>query len=235
MLCANIFVSFYIFPHIRNSIIIFMLPKLLDGGILTNFPKKWESGADGIKGTVRPVKPLKIQVNEAIKRIESQLGRINGYIDQYTKRDRELTEKIIQAYEKHDEDRAKILANELAEIRKHKDLLVNSKMSLDKAALRLRTIYEFGNFTSAVSLAKGAVGEVRASLSNFIPEINLELNQVEKMLDDVMVEVGQGVGENLNLDVESMDAQKILEEAALVAESKIRLPDLPKSKSDSKS
>jgi len=202
-----------------------------DGDKLTgDFSGKWEGPIRGIKGALRPTEPLKIQVDRTIKFIEAQLGKVNERIENYIRREKELSEKIVQAYEKHDDARAKIIANELAEIRKHKDLLINSKLSLDKAVLRLRTLYELGNFTSIMNIAKRTVGEIRVNMAPLIPGINPELMQIERMLDEIMMDISRSAGENLNFDVEGVEAEKILEEAAIVAKSRMRMkfPDLPR-------
>jgi len=198
------------------------------------FSKRWEGDLGGIKGAIRAGEPLKRKVNLAVRQIERQISRINGYIEHYTRRDRELSEKILKAFENHDEARAKIFANELAEIRKHKDLLMASKMSLDKAALRLRTIYEFGNFMSIVCSAREVVRNVRSSISSLIPGISPELNHIETLLNDMILNTGENVSVNLDFNVESEEAERILEEAAMVAESKIKmnLPDFPKERKE---
>jgi len=198
------------------------------------FSKRWEGDLGGIKGAIRTSEPLKRKVNLAVRQIERQISRINGYIEHYTRRDRELSEKILKAFENHDEARAKIFANELAEIRKHKDLLMASKMSLDKAALRLRTIYEFGNFMSIVCSAREVVRNVRSSISSLIPGISPELNHIETLLNDMILNTGENVSVNLDFNVESEEAERILEEAAMVAESKIKmnLPDFPKERKE---
>jgi len=203
----------------------------MDGVRLTEkFSERWEGNLSGIKGAIRSNKPLKRQVDLAVRQIERQVSRINGYIEYYTRRDKELSEKILQAYENHDEARAKIFANELAEIRKHKDLLMASKMSLDKAALRLRTIYEFGNFMSIVCSAREVVQNVRSSISSLVPGISPELNHIEGLLNDIILNTRENMDVNLNLNVESEEAEKILEEASMIVESKIKmnLPDSPK-------
>lgn len=187
----------------------------------SDFSKSWEEGSGGLKGSLRSIPPLRDRLDKAIKRIELQLNKINGYIEHYSMREKDISEKIVLAYERHDEAKAKMLANELSEIRRHKSLLINSKLSLDKTALRLRTLYEYGNFASIISLAKKAVGEAREKISSVTPEISSELIQVEEMLNEVTIEVGRSAMENLNFDAESMEAEKILEEAAIVAKSKI--------------
>lgn len=186
----------------------------------SNFHEKWEKEVGGLKGALRPTPSLKDRLNSAVRHIELQLNKVNEHIERYDRRERELLEKIVSVYERHDEARAKTLANELAEIRRHKSLLIDSKMSLDKTALRLRTIYEFGNFMSAISLARKTVGETREKIASIIPEINTELTQVEKVLDDVVNEVSGTMHENLAFDSESVEADRILEEAAIVAKNR---------------
>lgn len=187
------------------------------------FNEKWEGKLGGIKGAVRPIKPLRNQIQNAIKRIESQLNRISREIEEYNRRESNLTENLIQAYEKHYEDRAKIIANELAEIRKHKELLIASKISLDKAALRLRMIYEIGDFTSVILSAKETVREVRSKVADFIPGVGSELGYVEEMLSNIVADTYESAKMNLNFDAESEEVERILEEAAIVAEGKVKV------------
>ncbi|MEM2715006.1 MAG: hypothetical protein QXL45_04740, partial [Candidatus Bathyarchaeia archaeon] len=49
---------------------------------------------------------------------------------------------------------------------------------------------------------------------------NSELTQVEKVLDEVVNEVSGTTHENLILDSESVEADRILEEAAMVAKNR---------------
>lgn len=187
------------------------------------FSEKWEGKLGGIKGAVRPARPLRNQIQNAIKKIEGQLNRINREIEEYNRRERNLTENLIQAYEKHCEDRAKIIANELVEIRKHRELLMASKISLDKAALRLRTIYEIGDFTSIILSAKDIVKEARSKVADSVPEIGSELSHIEEMLNNIMMETCKNTKMDLNIDVENEEVEKILEEAAIVAEGKVKV------------
>ncbi len=154
---------------------------------------------------------------------------MDNYINRYTDRDRSLFEKIVQAQEKHDNRRAKIFADELAEIRKQRNLLMNAKLSLDNVALRLRTVFEFGNFVSAVSPVVGTLQNIKKGISGIMPEVGNELGDVGLRLNDLVVEMGQGTGTAFDFEVSSEDAQKIIEEAAIVAENrmKMKLPELP--------
>lgn len=188
------------------------------------FSRKWE-GQHG--RFFRTKKPLRPKINYAVNRVELQIQRINNYINRYTERDRALFEKIVQAYERHDSSRVNIIANELAETRKQKNLLMNAKLSLDNVALRLRTVFEFGNFVSAVSPVVGTLQNIKSKISGILPEVGSELGQVGIRLNDLVIEMGQGTGTSFEF-LSSEDAQKIMEEAAIIAESraKMKLPDL---------
>jgi len=149
-------------------------------------------------------------------------------------RDRDLFEKIVQAHEKHDSRRVKILANELAEIRKQRNLLMNARLALDNVALRLRTVFEFGNFVSAVSPVVDTLQSIKTKISGILPEVGNELGDVGMRLNDLVIEMGQSTGTAFDFELSSEDAQKIMEEAAMIAENrmKMKLPDLPAEESD---
>jgi division protein CdvB (Snf7/Vps24/ESCRT-III family) len=194
-----------------------------------NFSGKWEGERGGLKGTLHPIKPLKNRMNEAIGGIERQANKVSNYVEHYAKRERELMEKIIKAYEARNEVKAKEIAEELAELRKHKLMLINSELSLNMALLRLRTIYEFGNFISVVGSAKETVQRVRSEILNLAPDVSSELNKVEDTLNNVMLEANQDLNLTLSLDVESEEAEEILREASMLVESgmKRRFPSSP--------
>ncbi len=189
------------------------------------FTKKWESSGRRI---IRKGKPLKFHLNYAVNRLEQQIQRINSYINRYEERDRELFERIVKAYENRDNKHANMLANELSEVRRQRNLLMNAKLALDNVSLRLRTILEFGNFVSAVSPVIDALQSIRSSVSGILPEVGSELSNIGIELNDLVVEMGQSTGAEFDFSVGSEDAKKILEEAAVVAENrtKMRLPDL---------
>lgn len=194
-----------------------------------DFSGRWEGERGGLKGALHPVKPLKNQMNEAIRGIERQVNKVSNYIEHYTRREEELMEKIIKAYEARNEVKAKEIAEELAELRKHKLMLINSELSLNMALLRLRTIYEFGNFMSVVGSAKETVQKVRSEILNLAPDVGSELNKLEGMLNNVMLEANQDLNLTLNFNVESEETDEILKEASMLVESgmKRKFPFFP--------
>jgi division protein CdvB (Snf7/Vps24/ESCRT-III family) len=199
------------------------------------FAKKWESRrnetsfVDAIRSTVTPPPPLKPRMDQAIKRIDLQIHRLDQAAERFSQKDEALFGKIVAAYETHDSAHANIYANELAEVRKMEKLVINAKLALDQVQLRLRTVTELGDLVATLGPVVGVLRSVSVGLVGVIPEAENELGDIGNMLSGLMFDVGQSSGFNLNFNSVNEDTTKILNEAAVVAEQKINanLPDLP--------
>ncbi|MEM1514912.1 MAG: hypothetical protein QXT26_05095 [Thermoproteota archaeon] len=200
----------------------------------SKFAKRWEEGdLKGIKGILNPSEPLRTKVELSIKRIETQIQYIEDTLNRLSERDKYLFSKIVEAYSRHQIQRARVLANELAELRKMVNFMMNAELALERVVLRLRTVSQFGNVVSILAPAVQVLYSVRAGLSGFLPNAEKELGQIGASLSELIVEAGQVSGIAPNFEVASDDAQKILSEAALVAEQKMKekFPELPLAKS----
>ena len=199
------------------------------------FHQKWEEQPQGLKEALRPAKPLKPQIHGAVNRVETQLSRINGYIEQYASREKTIFDKIVQAYEHHDKARANMYANELVEVKKQKAILIHSRLALDNATLRLRTIFEFGNVASVLTSAVDTIQSVKNGLTGIMPEVSNELSSVETCLSDIMFEMGQTSDSSINFNASSEESEKILREAAIIAETRMnsKFPEMLQEPSES--
>ncbi len=192
------------------------------------FAKKWESRRDEqpfatrIKEAVKQPGPLKPRLDFAVRRIELQVQKLDQATDRFSQRDKALFAKIVDAYTKHDTARANVFANELAEIRKMERLIINARLALEQIVLRLRTVSELGDVVSTLGPAVGVLRSVRAGLVSVFPEAENELGEIGNLLSGIMIEAGQSSGMTLNFDAVNEDAQKILSEAATVAEQRVK-------------
>jgi len=199
------------------------------------FSKKWESRreeqpfTDRMKEAVRPPGPLKPRLDFAIRRIELQTQKLDQATERFSQRDKTIFARIVDAYAKHDSARANVFANELAEVRKMERLIINARLALEQIVLRLRTVSELGDVVSTLGPAVGVLRSVRAGLVTVFPEAENELGEIGNLLSGIMIEAGQSSGMTLNFDSVNEDAQKILTEAATVAEQRIKekFPELP--------
>ena len=206
-----------------------------DTNMSERFAKKWETRrdettfVDAIRSTITPPPPLKPRMNQAIRRLDLQIHRLDQANERFTQKDKSLFSKIVAAYEKHDSAHANIYANELAEVRKMEKLVMNAKLALDQVQLRLKTVTEFGDIVSTLGPVIGVLRSVSAGLVGVIPEAENELGDIGNMLSGLMFDAGQSSGFSLNFNSVNEDAAKILDEAATVAEQKIsaNFPDLP--------
>jgi division protein CdvB (Snf7/Vps24/ESCRT-III family) len=199
------------------------------------FAKKWESKrketsfVNSLRESVRSPPPLKPRMDYAIKRLNLQIHKLDQTAERFSQKDNALFGKIVDAYGKHDTARAKIYANELAEVRKMEKTVMNARLALDQVQLRLQTVTEFGEIVATLGPAIGVLRSVGAGLVGVLPEAENELGDIGNMLSGLMFDVGQSSGFNLNFNSVNEDTSKILAEAATVAEQKINanLPDLP--------
>jgi division protein CdvB (Snf7/Vps24/ESCRT-III family) len=206
-----------------------------DTNMSERFAKKWETRrdettfVDAIRSTITPPPPLKPRMNQAIRRLDLQIHRLDQANERFTQKDKALFSKIVAAYEKHDSAHANIYANELAEVRKMEKLVMNAKLALDQVQLRLKTVTEFGDIVSTLGPVIGVLRSVSAGLVGVIPEAENELGDIGNMLSGLMFDAGQSSGFSLNFNSVNEDAAKILDEAATVAEQRIsaNFPDLP--------
>ena len=203
---------------------------------MSKFNKEWE-GTEGnvidrVVSTIRPQQPLRYKLSLAIKRIETQAQALENAINNLSRRDKSLFSKVVDAYSEHDIKRAKVYANELAELRKTINLMSNAKLALERIALRLGTITHMGNAASVIAPALEILKDIRSGIVGLMPNAENEINTIMTMLDEIMVESGQATGAGFDFEPTSEEAQKILEEAALVAEERMKekFPELVASK-----
>ena len=196
----------------------------------SKFIKRWEkSHRGGIKAVLKPSTPLKLKIELAIRRIESQIQYLGSALSRFTDRDKYIFSKVVDAYSKNQIQRANVFANELAELRKMTNYMMNAELALERVVLRLRTVTQLGNIAVNLAPATKVLQDVGSGISGMLPNAKRELEQVGIMLNDIMVEAGQTTGIEPDFEVASEDARRILSEAAMVAEQKMKekFPDLP--------
>lgn len=199
------------------------------------FAKRWEDRrseqplTERIKGAVKPPGPLKPRLDVAIRRLDLQTQKLDQANDRFSKRDKSIFARIVDAYTKHDMARANVFANELAEIRKMERMIMHARLALEQISLRLRTVSELGDVVSTLGPAVSVLRAVKSGMSNIFPEAERELGQIGDILSGIIMEAGQGGGLMMNFETTNEDAQKILTEASAVAEQKIKekFPELP--------
>jgi len=204
---------------------------------MSRFSREWEGGeatiVDRIVGTIRPQQPLRYKLSLVVKRIEAQAQALEKAIHSMNERDKSIFSKVVEAYSERDIKRATVYANELAELRKTMNLMSNARLALERVALRLGTITHLGNAAAVIAPVMDILRDVRVGIAGLMPSAEQELGAIMTLLDEIMIESGQMAGISLEAEPVGEEAQKILAEAALIVEEKMKekFPELVASKS----
>ncbi len=200
------------------------------------FEKAWrgkdKTVGQAIKKLFGREKPLKYKLGTAFYKIDSMIRRLEVYLERLKARDKELFERIVDAIISKDEARANMLANEVAEIRKIAKTLFTVQVALEHIRLRIESIREVGEIVSFLGPVVGVVKEVRSAIKSVMPTLGIELSEIQDILQETVLEAGALVGTGVMSIPSSPEAKKILEEAKVVAEQRMKetfpsLPSLP--------
>lgn len=199
---------------------------------MTNFEKSWtpsnsEGFTEKIGGVIHKKGPLKPRVQGATRQLSTPISKLDFVAQKLDQKDAKLFARIVEAKQSHDITQAKILANELVELRKHKKIVGNMKISLEKVKMRLTTVNELGDMMYALGPAMSAMKEIGPALTKFIPEADAEFNAMGDALGGLMSNTFEGGFEG-SFD-SNEETQLILQEASAVAGAQIgeKFPTVP--------
>ena len=202
---------------------------------MTGFDKNWSnqsrSGAsDKLKEALAPQGPLKPKIETAVNKLQLQTSKLDTMITKLNERDASLFRRVVDSMQRHDAESAKVLSNELAEVRKIAKTLGNAKMALEQVSMRLSTIHELGDAMVALGPAMSTIKNLKPSLGRFVPGADAEINNMQSLLGGIMMESMQSNGLGVEVNTGSGgDIDQIMMEASAVAEQKVtdRFPSIP--------
>lgn len=183
-------------------------------------------------GKVRPDEPLKNKIEFAQRKLQSQISKLEGINIKLQRKHDSIFEKIVNAQKTHNNGYAKAYANELAQVRKMKNMVSGAKLSMEQVQLRLSTVSELGDVVVTLSPAMSLIKGLSSSLSGIMPEANASMNDLSSILGDVLS--GSAVNDAGVMDSgvsDNADTMAILEEAHSVIEgqTKVSIPEVPDS------
>ncbi len=201
---------------------------------INDFAKSW-AGNDApniiekAKRFINPPPPLKQRLLLAQYRIKNQIAKLEHFLYRIQERDKQLFEKVVEAKMAGDELRARMYANEVAELRKIAKTVMAVQVALEQVALRIDTTIALGDVATGIAPIVGLVNELRKTLMGVMPTMAMELGEIDELLRSVVVEAGSFTGTSTFYTAASPEAKKILEEASAVAEQRMKemFPELP--------
>ena len=201
-----------------------------------NAMKNSDSLSQKFMGKMKPEAPLKNRLDTAQKKLQLQISRL-GEIDNKLKSKHDIIfAKIVTAKKSNDETYAKVFANELAEIRKMKNMVGGAKLSMEQVQLRLNTVSELGDVVVTLSPCMSLIKGLSTSLGDMMPSVASSMQDLNTMLGDIVT--GSSVTHDGTMAItqtSNSDALSILEEAQAVVEGNIRssMPEPPVTTIDS--
>lgn len=196
--------------------------------------KSWErkdnrSTISKITETMKKTPPLRERISYTIYKLKTQEGRLDQAYQRMQNHYNELFRKCTNAVLAKDAARASIYANECAEIRKMCQTILRSQFAIEQVMLRLETVEEFGDVVVEMSPVAGVINSIKGHLAGVVPEVSYKLGEIGDTLNDLVMESGGASSVSWNVSTSGEDADKILTDANLIAEQKMKekFPTLP--------
>jgi len=201
---------------------------------MTQFTDKWQKQSkeplrERLKESIKGPEPLRPKLEDAVRRIQGQISKLANTESRLKEKDAALFKKVVTAMQRHDTQTAAALSNELSELRKMMKIVGQASVALEQITMRLGTVQEMGDIATVLAPTLGVMKSVRSGLGQVMPEAEHEIGEVNSMLSSILVDAGQIGGLTMNFDAANEEAEKILAEAAAVAEQnmKEKFPELP--------
>ncbi|HEX5187873.1 MAG TPA: Snf7 family protein [Nitrososphaeraceae archaeon] len=176
--------------------------------------------------------PLKPKIEEAQKKLHLQISKLDGISNKMQEKDHLIFKRIVYAMQNHDSQYAKVLSNELSQIRKMNKMVNSAKLAMEQIQLRLSTITELGDVVVTLSPAMSVIKGIQGGLTSMMPEADNSLGQISDLLSSIMNDSSQIPNSEIpGTGMISEDSMKILDEASVIVEQsmKDKFPDLPSS------
>ncbi len=202
-------------------------------GSLTN---NWSNnGTEGslsqkVLRKVKPDTPIKNKIDDAQKKLELQIVKLSTINEKLQKKHDIVFQKIVSAQKENNHAYAKAYAIELQEIRKMNNMVSNAKLSMEQIQIRLNTVSELGDVVVTLSPCMSVIKGLGVSLGGIMPQANSSMQDLSKMLGDVLSGSTMTKQEETLLGRQNnADTVAILEEAHAVIEgqTKENIPEIP--------
>ena len=191
-----------------------------------------ESISQRVMDRVKPGIPLKTRIEDAQRKLQFQISKLEGITEKLQKKHDVIFEKVVNAQKSHNSAYAQAYANELGQVRKMKNMIGGAKLAMEQIQLRLNTVSELGDVVVTLSPCMSIIKGLSPSLSGIMGESTSSMQDLSQILGDVMS--GSSVeGSDLMSagSVTNSDTLAILEEAhsVIAGQTKSSIPDIPES------
>jgi division protein CdvB (Snf7/Vps24/ESCRT-III family) len=168
-------------------------------------------------------------MESAKNRLGIQTQKLDTLLEKLKSKDRALFNQIVTHLQNHDSQQSKMLSNELSQVRRTIKTISQLKMSLEQVHMRLESTIDIGDALTALKPAVGTLSKVKTGLSGLMPNVDVELGEINDVFSDIMVNANSTSDIGLALNPSGGDVTNILAEASMVAEQRVtdNFPDVP--------
>ena len=197
--------------------------------ILSKWNEHKESISQKVIDKVRPDTPLKPKIDEAQKKLQLQIVKLDEITQKLKEKDEHIFKKVVEAVRTQNKQYSQAYATELHEIRKMNNMVTNAKLAMEQIQIRLNTISELGDVVVTLSPCMSIIKGLGAGLGGLMPEANASMQDLSAILGDIMAGSSVSANHTLAMDAGSADTTEILEEAQSILEGRIRqtIPEVP--------
>jgi division protein CdvB (Snf7/Vps24/ESCRT-III family) len=165
--------------------------------------------------------------------LNNQLTRLRMLDKKFTAMNTDLRNQIATNIKSGNNDRAKAIANELANIRHVQRTTQNMSLALEVVVIRFSTINEFAIILETINPTIEMIKGIQKEISKAVPTANEVLSEMTSMTSDVLInsniksEAGK-VPISIPVDTEALSILNEVE-GILENEAKAKLPEVPNS------
>jgi division protein CdvB (Snf7/Vps24/ESCRT-III family) len=170
--------------------------------------------------------------------LNNQLTRLRMLDKKFTAMDKDLCNQIAANIKSDNNDRAKAIANELANIRHVKRTTQNMSLALEVVVIRFSTINEFAMILETINPTIEMIKDIQKDISKAVPTASEVLSEMSTVTSDVLINSNikpetNKVPISLPVDTEALSILNEVE-GILENEAKAKLPEVPNSIHDVK-
>ena len=163
--------------------------------------------------------------------VNNQLNRLRMLNKKFVAMDKDLRYQITANIKSGNNDRAKAIANELANVRHVQRTTQNMSLALEAVVIRFSTISEFAMILETINPTIEMIRDIQKDISKAVPTANEVLSEMTSMASDVLV------NSNIKSEVSKISISTSAEpetlsilnevEGILEDEAKAKLPEVP--------
>jgi division protein CdvB (Snf7/Vps24/ESCRT-III family) len=177
--------------------------------------------------------PLREIAAKSVFTLRVQQNKLEQASHRLKERDKVLFQSCTTYLSRNNRDRAVICANELAEVRKLNNFLINVHLAIERVVLRLETMKELSDIVNDLKPALQMLQGVSQELFNVLPDVSAEMERMNTTLADTLyaTRISSNADELVPVERKTAGGEEILKEVSSYVERKIAetLPEPPMS------